>query len=87
MAFLALDLRVSGVEPSIDLREHHHLVHFIRRHSILDDGEHVLGSSSHVYLVFEEVTSGSEWGVLLWSPTHSNASSPMHDGKFLFKNM
>ena len=53
------------------------------------DGDYVLllGSSSHVYLVFEEVTSGSEWGVLLWSPTHSNASSPMHDGKFLFKNM
>ena len=47
----------------------------------------ILGSSSHVYLVFEEVTSGSEWGVLLRSPTHSNASSPMHDGKFLFKNM
>ena len=47
----------------------------------------LLGSSSHVYLVFEEVTSGSEWGVLLRSPTHSNASSPMHDGKFLFKNM
>ena len=45
------------------------------------------GKSSHVYLVFEEVTSGSEWGVLLRSPTHSNASSPMHDGKFLFKNM
>ena len=38
-------------------------------------------------LVFEEVTSGSEWGGLLRSPTHSNASSPMHDGKFLFKNM
>ena len=50
-------------------------------------GAHILGSSSHVYLVFEEVTSGSEWGVLLRSPTHSNASSPMHDGKFLFKNM
>ena len=49
--------------------------------------EQILGSSSHVYLVLEEVTSGSEWGVLLWSPTHSNASSPMHDGKFLFKNM
>ena len=47
----------------------------------------VSGKSSHVYLVFEEVTSGSAWGVLLRSPTHSNASSPMHDGKFLFKNM
>ena len=50
-------------------------------------GGSVSGKSSHVYLVFEEVTSGSEWGVLLRSPTHSNASSPMHDGKFLFKNM
>ena len=48
---------------------------------------YISGKSSHVYLVFEEVTSGSEWGVLLRSPTHSNASSPMHDGKFLFKNM
>ena len=47
----------------------------------------LLGKSSHVYLVFEEVTSGSEWGGLLRSPTHSNASSPMHNGKFLFKNM
>ena len=53
------------------------------RHS--PESDLLSGKPSHVYLVFEEVTSGSEWGVLLRSPTHSNASSPMHDGKFLFK--